>query len=252
MVPGRQQDFVSRASRYLAILAKTKTFAMQNDGPIVSFTFDDIPDSALTNGAQVLEAHNARGTFYIAGGLCGAEHFGWTFAAAEDLSSLVDSGHEIGCHTFSHPDVQTLDRDSIIGELEDNRRFLEALDGRIRLENFAYPYGSVGIPQKKPLQDRFMSCRSVHPGINAGKIDLGLLRAVKLYDVAIDRKGIDNLLLETRRRKGWLIFYTHDVNAPPSNQGCSPELLDYAVRTARQAGCECLTVREALGRMGLR
>ncbi|MCB8835211.1 polysaccharide deacetylase family protein, partial [Escherichia coli] len=39
--------------------------------PVVSFTFDDVPDTALTNGARILEDHGVRGTFYIAGSLEG-------------------------------------------------------------------------------------------------------------------------------------------------------------------------------------
>jgi peptidoglycan/xylan/chitin deacetylase (PgdA/CDA1 family) len=44
--------------------------------PIVSFTFDDVPVSALANGATILEKHGVRGTFYVAGGIAGAMHDG--------------------------------------------------------------------------------------------------------------------------------------------------------------------------------
>jgi peptidoglycan/xylan/chitin deacetylase (PgdA/CDA1 family) len=37
--------------------------------PIVSFTFDDAPDSAAGEGAELLEKHGGRGTFYLAGSL---------------------------------------------------------------------------------------------------------------------------------------------------------------------------------------
>jgi peptidoglycan/xylan/chitin deacetylase (PgdA/CDA1 family) len=39
---------------------------------MVSFTFDDIPKSAATIGAAILEEYDARGTFYVSGGLVGA------------------------------------------------------------------------------------------------------------------------------------------------------------------------------------
>jgi peptidoglycan/xylan/chitin deacetylase (PgdA/CDA1 family) len=69
MVPGRQQDIVSRVSRRLAEFDRAKTFAMRNARPIVSFTFDDIPDSALDNGARALSRNDVHGTFYVAGGI---------------------------------------------------------------------------------------------------------------------------------------------------------------------------------------
>lgn len=39
---------------------------IKTDIPLVSFTFDDVPDSALYEGARILERYDARGTFYIA------------------------------------------------------------------------------------------------------------------------------------------------------------------------------------------
>jgi hypothetical protein len=131
--------------------------------------------------------------------------------------------------------VQTLDRAGLDRELAANRAFLTKLDPRVRLDNFAYPYGSVGLRQKRAVQERFLSCRSVREGINTGRIDLGFLKAVRLYDGEITRAGIDAVMAETVRLNGWLIFYTHDVAAAPSAQGCSPALLEHAVRSAKAA-----------------
>jgi peptidoglycan/xylan/chitin deacetylase (PgdA/CDA1 family) len=44
---------------------------MRNRRAIVSFTFDDFPSSAVSNGARLLEDHGARGTFYLTGSYCG-------------------------------------------------------------------------------------------------------------------------------------------------------------------------------------
>ena len=41
--------------------------------PMLSFTFDDAPLSAVQAGAQVLEARGVRGTYYVAAGLAGQE-----------------------------------------------------------------------------------------------------------------------------------------------------------------------------------
>jgi hypothetical protein len=48
-----------------------RTVAMRNRRAIVSFTFDDFPSSAVSNGARLLEDHGARGTFYLTGSYCG-------------------------------------------------------------------------------------------------------------------------------------------------------------------------------------
>lgn len=250
MVPGSRRDVVSRASRALAFYLPTKTFVMRNPRPIVSFTFDDVDESAVFNGSRILERHGIRGTFYVAGGLSGTRYQRWLFASSESVRALSVRGHEIGCHTYSHPDVQTLDRDGIEAELAANRDFFAALDAGISLDNFAYPYGSVGLPQKSVVQERFWSCRGVRPGVNAGRIDLGQLRAVRLYDVTLDADGIDAWIDEARRRNGWLIFYTHDVAASPTEHGCSPALLECAAARAKHAGFACLTVRDAMTEIG--
>lgn len=43
------------------------TVQVEAASPIVSFTFDDVPESSWTNGARILEEEGARGTFYISG-----------------------------------------------------------------------------------------------------------------------------------------------------------------------------------------
>ena len=59
---------IHMVSRGLAYYVATKCVRAQNKRPLVSITFDDVPDTALVNGARVLERHGVRGTFYIAGG----------------------------------------------------------------------------------------------------------------------------------------------------------------------------------------
>jgi hypothetical protein len=48
------------------------------------------------------------------------------------------------------------------------------------------------------------------------------------------------------RRCGWLIFSSHQVEDSPSQYGVSPALLEYAVRAAREKGCELVTTAGAL------
>jgi peptidoglycan/xylan/chitin deacetylase (PgdA/CDA1 family) len=59
---------LTRVRRRIARHLLTKPFVMRNTALLVSFTFDDIPDSANTNGAAVLDEYNIRATFYVASG----------------------------------------------------------------------------------------------------------------------------------------------------------------------------------------
>lgn len=246
---GSRSDPLSRLDRAAALyLGRRRVPAPSFERAVVSFTFDDVPDSAVAGGARILEAHGVAGTFYLAGGLCGKSFGPWRFFAREDVPRLLDGGHEIGCHTFSHPVVQQLGRSAVADELDRNRDWLAAVDARVRLTSFAYPYGAVGMLQKDTVARRFKSCRGVRHGLNAGSFDRAQLRAVQLYDHLLDEQSLKAVVAEAVRTKAWLVFYTHDVQDGPTEHGCSPRLLDRAVEAALAAGCD---VRTADGAMTL-
>jgi peptidoglycan/xylan/chitin deacetylase (PgdA/CDA1 family) len=79
-----------------------RAFVLRNPGPLVSFTFDDFPVSALSNGGRILEDFGARGTYYFSYGLMGREEPTGKMFSAEDLAAVIDRGHELGCHTYDH------------------------------------------------------------------------------------------------------------------------------------------------------
>jgi peptidoglycan/xylan/chitin deacetylase (PgdA/CDA1 family) len=240
------QKVQRRAARYYA----SKVFRMQNRAPVVSFTFDDVPDTAYINGASILEEHGIRGTFYIASGICDKTETNWHLITPEQVRSLHERGHEIGCHTFSHANVQMQDAAGIDEECRRNQSQLRQFCGDIQLTNFAYPYGSVTLMRKLQLQKRFDTCRGVWQGVNVGKIDLGLLKVFDLYSLTFTPEKLQRALRETCDRNGWLIFYTHDVVAPPSVYGCTPELLRSTVETVQAMGLTCVTMRDALKQIG--
>lgn len=235
-----------KVSRFVARNIATKTLAMRNDRPLVTFTFDDAPVSACATGAALLQQHQARGTFYICGGGCGLMSPGGPLATAGLLRELYTAGHEIGCHTFSHAAVAAVTRNALVAELEHNRRFLQKIHPDLVVRNFAYPYGDLSFRAKYCLETRFDSCRSLRPGVNAGLVDLGALKSCELQDASIGRQGIRDIIAATVRRNGWLIFVSHDVDDQPSQFGISPDLLEFALSTARVAECRLVSVHGAL------
>ena len=235
-----------RAARY----ARSKPLVMRNLAPLVTFTFDDVPDSAYINGAAVLEQHGLRGTFYVASGTCGHKDAYWRVIGADQVRALYDAGHEIGCHTFSHVRVEDLDAQRMDEECAQNLRRLRELCPGIALTNFCYPFGRASLPRKMQLQKRFDSCRGVYQGINAGTADLGMLRAIDLYDRTLTPDKLRRVLRETRERNGWLIFTTHDVADKPSWIGCSPRLLADTIAAVQAENMQCLPIRDALKAIG--
>jgi peptidoglycan/xylan/chitin deacetylase (PgdA/CDA1 family) len=240
----------ARVSNRLARNWCTAPHRLRSDGPMVSFTFDDVPKSAATTGAQLLREYGARGTYYVAGGLVDQWSGHWAGLATDDIVRLHHEGHEIACHTFSHPRTTDLNAAAIAAEIEKNRRYLMALDPSIRIENFAYPFGIASVTHKRQLRKIFRSSRGILPGINSGTVDLQFLRAMPLTEEHIDRDGIDRAFDEAVATNGWLIFYSHDVEDTPSPYGCSPRLLRHALDAAARRNVPALSVAGALQRAG--
>ncbi len=214
----RLSTLKARVSNRLARDLLGTPLHLRADQPMVSITFDDVPESAATVAAPMIEEHGGRATFYVSGGLANRWSGDWNenAANAEQIVALHRNGHEIGCHTFSHRAVGACDAAALDMEITTNRSFLQSLDASIEPNNFAYPYGLAALGHKGRLKRAFRSSRGILPGVNHGVTDLHFLRATPLISVQIDCGGIDRVLDRVIETGGWLIFYTHDVVAYPA------------------------------------
>jgi peptidoglycan/xylan/chitin deacetylase (PgdA/CDA1 family) len=233
-----------RLARHLPVA----TWPAKPAGAIVSFTFDDAPASAASAGAPVLEAFGVRGTYYLCGGLLGGQGDLTPLLDRGEARSLARAGHEIGCHTFAHTDVRSIDWPSLEVSLRKNAEALSEISGS-GLRNFAYPFGGISFGKKLRLQSRFDTCRGIYPGINAGRIDAGMLKAVPLYSSTLDDEGVRRWIAQAVAKSGWLVFFTHDVSERPTPYGVTPDFLHAAVAAAVEAGCACIPVAEAVDRL---
>lgn len=216
---------------------------------VVSFTFDDFPKSALSAGDSILQRHGARGTYYVSMGLAGMDRVVGPMFNAEDVRAAHCAGHEIACHTFSHPDCRGLRKSAILAEVRENAAGVSDLLGDYPLQNFAYPYGSVSPTAKRALGTRFSTCRGIRPGINRGWVDLADLMAVSVYHSHFEERKVRRLIDYNRSVGGWLIFFTHDVVEAPSPFGCQPAQLEAVVCYA-VAHTKILPVRDVVAHLG--
>ena len=244
--PALQARVSNRLSRYF----NTTPFRLRNTRPMVSFTFDDFPESAATDGVSLLDQYDAKATFYVSGAGVGKWSGHWQGVSADGIVELHRRGHEIACHTFSHQPTTALDATRLASEIEQNRNYLLGLDPSIRIDNFAYPYGLGSVWRKGQLAKTFRSSRGIIPGINSGMVDLQYLRSTPLINQSIDEEGIDRAFDALVDASGWLIFYGHDVTAEPSPFGCTPSLLRHALDAAAKRGVAIMTVAGALDAAG--
>ena len=236
----------NRLARHFAVAPHR----LPTHAPMVSFTFDDAPDSAASHGAPMLEDFGGRATFYLAGSQINQWSGHWLGLSDEAIVRLHRAGHEIACHTYSHRRAIDLDEAAFAREIARNRDYFRALDPSIRLDNFAYPYGLASIWRKPQLAKAFRSARGILPGVNSDVIDLQFLRSTPLIDRDIDLGGIDRQFDKALKSGGWLIFYGHDVVNQPSPYGCSPALLRHALKAAANRNVPIVSVAEALKRIG--
>lgn len=124
------------------------------DAPYVAFSFDDGFHSCLQAG-RILRKYGASACFFLNGFILENNGLESTiqycrermrnmptvrFLAWPDARALVDIGHEIGDHTYSHINMATSDVSAIQRELERNRETLRGHLGEIR--HFAWPGGT--------------------------------------------------------------------------------------------------------------
>jgi peptidoglycan/xylan/chitin deacetylase (PgdA/CDA1 family) len=219
---------------------------------MISFTFDDAPRSAFVTGGGILKAHNARATFFVSFGLLGLETEVGRIASEDDVVRAIEEGHEIGCHTFDHLDTWETSRKRFIKSVDANDRARRRIVPATAFKTFSYPKSEPKPWIKAKLQERFLCCRGGGQTLNAGQVDLNLLKAYFL-----DRRNnagmdtIKTLIDNCVSCAGWLIFATHDITDRPSPYGCTPEFFQTVVEYAAHSEAVLLPVAEAYAKLGL-
>lgn len=243
--------WISRLQAHLMRRFAPKTLHVTTDRPVISFTFDDVPDSTLHSGAAILEKYGLRGTFYVAGNLVGTSETSRELISETGIRELADRGHEIGCHTFSHRNVATLSGRDLQDEIDNNRSFLSRILGKRSgghgpLLNFAYPYNAVSYCAYRRMARNYHTCRAGENRINRGATSPQMLYGMEIRQPEIYAQQLTREIDAVHAHPGWLIFFTHDISDNPTPYGCTPETFEMLVQYAVQSGCTILTVNEAM------
>ena len=245
---GADRSLKGKLRRRLARLVARRAAPASPGRAMVSFCFDDAPESAAVAGAGILEARGLKGTYFISMGLAGEDGPMGLNADAAQLGRLLEAGHEIGCHTFSHLNCGMAPPGIVEGDLEQNLEALRAL-GAPEPMTFAYPYGEVSAAAKAPIEERFALARALHHGLIGQGSDLNQAPAVGIEGPegeAVARHWLRRAL----DARAWLILYSHDVRESPSPFGCTPDALARLADEAIAGGAEAVTVAEGCRRLG--
>ena len=108
-------------------------FFVDDDRPVVSLTFDDGPSSIYTPRIlDILAAHEVQATFFVLGRRV-EEH-------PEVVARIVEEGHDVGNHSWSHPSFRSLWKEQVRDEVCRTSDAVEAAAG-VRPGLFRPPFG---------------------------------------------------------------------------------------------------------------
>lgn len=224
-----------------AFLFEKKEAIFPSDQRVVSFTFDDFPKTAIINGARLLESYDVHGTFYTSLGISGSDSDVGLISEQKDILSLSKRGHEIGCHTYGHLNcVETLPRMLHENCLLNQETAKKEMD--ISIVSFAYPFGKIDLSSKRVIKRKYLTARTIKPGVNSKNMDIAALKSVAIYE-STGKKNIFKWLDSLDKSGGWLIFYTHDICEKPTSYGCTINLFEEVLKECVLRNFKIMTVR---------
>jgi peptidoglycan/xylan/chitin deacetylase (PgdA/CDA1 family) len=117
------------------------------DGPYIAMTFDDGPSATLTPKLlDLLAAHHIKATFFVIGENV-AEH-------PEIVARAAREGHEVGNHSWSHPNFGKMSDDNVRSQLRRTDDAIKSATGS-RPTLMRPPYGSITAREKRWIHDEF-------------------------------------------------------------------------------------------------
>lgn len=103
---------------------------------VVALTFDDGSDGTNINTIlRTLAAHNVKATFFLTGS--GARKH------QNSIRYIVGHGHQIGNHSYSHPNFTKLTAAQVKSELDKTESTIKAITGKSTKPLFRAPFGAV-------------------------------------------------------------------------------------------------------------
>jgi peptidoglycan/xylan/chitin deacetylase (PgdA/CDA1 family) len=242
-----------RVRRYLQRTSARRVFqrpqAIRLDQPLISFTFDDFPRSALLNGGAILKRFGLNATYFTAMGLIGKDSPSGQIAGVDDLRKASEDGHELGCHTYSHCDSWQTPTSTFEESVKLNSATIGEVVPGLRFASFSYPISEPRPLTKRAVSKYFQCCRAGGQRLNKGTADLNQLAAYFLERSTNGLQEVRELIDQNKHECGWIIFATHDITDNPSQYGCTPAFFENVVRYSVDSGAEVLPVIQALKRI---
>jgi len=140
------EDAVTFETAQVAVVLPTSTAkpAKSPEGKVIYLTFDDGPTTKYTKRVlDLLDQYDAKATFF---------QVGENATAHPDLArSVVEHGHALGNHTWSHRDMRKLKPRELNGQISRTSAALERITGR-PVTCLRPPFGAVNARVRKAIR----------------------------------------------------------------------------------------------------
>lgn len=171
------------------------------DGPYIAITFDDGPNPETTPKLlKMLQERGIKATFFVVG-MRAIEN-------PEILRKIVAEGHEIGNHSWNHPQLNKIPVEAADKQIADTTAAIENATGQ-KVRYLRPPYGAMTNPLRHHIEDKY--------GLSfiywsADSLDWKKREAQSIYD---------KIMAQTR--PGGIIL-AHDIH--PTTVAAMPRVLD--------------------------
>ena len=174
------------------------------DGPYIAMTFDDGPSAENTPRLlDMLKQRKLKATFFVVG-QCAAEF-------PQIMKRIVDEGHEVASHSWSHPNLGKMGEGSVTDQLQRTHDIIEKTTGRPPTV-MRPPYGSFTANQKSwvhkkwgykvimwdvdPLDWKYRNASRVHEAILRSTVAGSIILAHDIHKTTVDAmpKTFDDLM----------------------------------------------------------
>lgn len=238
---------VAAVAMVAGLLSPTTAYAAVDNPaatPLVSFTFDDGQQSALTQAAPTLQKYGLTGTNYVITNCVGMTTVPNTCRSDTDIPYMTwdqitqlqnTYGWEIGSHTVDHQCLVSAGGDcqrtkltaaQVDAELANSKTALGAHG--FNATAFAPPYGDYDMSAVARIAKYYSSMRGfADTGNNIWPLGDYLLRDVPVQEVTTPVATLKAKVDEAIANKTWVVFTFHDIRPTPSQ---TPD--DYQYGTA--------------------
>lgn len=117
-------------------------------GKTIALTFDDGPGPYTAQLLDILDQHGAKATFFLIGSKVSAQ--------ASVVRNIQARGHQLGNHSWSHPELPKLPIDQVAGEIDRTNDAIKQATG-VKPTVMRPPYGAVNSAVLEQLRLRGMS-----------------------------------------------------------------------------------------------